>query len=107
MVFAAVVLAWVFFRAESVQDAGLILARIFTRWDGPVYMGGSQLTTVLSAALIVMLVIVQLLQAKGWVSLYLSPTRVPRFWRWTAYLLMVLVIAAMGISSNEFIYFQF
>ncbi|MCK9506589.1 MAG: hypothetical protein M0Q95_20730 [Porticoccaceae bacterium] len=107
LVFAAVVLAWVFFRAASISDAGLILGRICSPWRGDLYMGGSQLTTVLSILLIILLVSVQLLQANKIISLYLSPTRVPTALRWCAYILMLLGIATLGISSNEFIYFQF
>lgn len=107
VVFSAVVLAWVFFRAASISDAGLILQRICSPWQGELYMGGSQLTTILSISLIILLFIVQLLQAKGLVSLYLSPSRTPQALRWSAYMLMLLGIALLGISSNAFIYFQF
>ncbi|MBT7161814.1 MAG: MBOAT family protein, partial [Victivallales bacterium] len=107
LVFSAVCLSWVFFRAASLADAMLILGRVFTRWEGGLYMGGSQLTTLLSLALIALLAVVQFLQAAGWVSLYFSRSRFPRPVRWAAYIGMILGIALLGKSSNEFIYFQF
>jgi alginate O-acetyltransferase complex protein AlgI len=107
LVFSAVCLAWVFFRAASLADALLILGRMFTHWEGGLYMGGSQLTTLLSLALIALLAVVQFLQAAGWVSLYFSRGRFPRPVRWAAYIGMILGIALLGKSSNEFIYFQF
>lgn len=107
LVFTAVLLAWVFFRAANIGEAILILQRIFTDWQGGLYMGASQLTTLISLLLLAILVLVQVMQANGLVSLYLSKPKLPLPLRWTAYLLMLLGIALLGINSNEFIYFQF
>ena len=107
LTFSLVSTAWVFFRANSLSDAILILKRVFTQPLGSLYWGASQMTTALGIALIGMLVAVQLLQATGIVSLYFSRSRVPRPIRWCAYFGMIFAIALLGISSNQFIYFQF
>ncbi|MFC1828170.1 MBOAT family O-acyltransferase [Thermodesulfobacteriota bacterium] len=105
--FHLVLLAWVFFRAGSLSDAGLIVSRIFTDFGGPFYLGASQLTTFLSICLIGLLVFVQISQKRGWISIYFSVPRMPYQIRWAGYLGMLIGIALLGKSSNEFIYFQF
>jgi D-alanyl-lipoteichoic acid acyltransferase DltB (MBOAT superfamily) len=107
LTFHLVLLSWVFFRASSVADAGLILTKIFTDFGGAIYMGASQLTTLLSIALIGVLVAVQVMQEKGFVSLYFSKSRIPAAFRWPLYAGMILCISTLGVSSNAFIYFQF
>ena len=105
--FCFVTFAWIFFRAESISDAALIASRIVTDLGGPLYPGSSQLTTALSVLLILFLAGVQVFQYKGWAPLYFSKSRFPLPVRWCAYISLVLGIALLGKSSNEFIYFQF
>jgi alginate O-acetyltransferase complex protein AlgI len=107
LTFILVTFAWVFFRANCLSDALLIVRRIFAEPLGPLSWGASQLTTALGMALIGLVVVVQMLQAAGIISLYFSRSRVPRPLRWCAYLGLVLGIALLGMSSNQFIYFQF
>ncbi|MDM7987663.1 MAG: MBOAT family O-acyltransferase [Smithella sp.] len=107
--FHAVALAWVFFRAKSVEDAWIIIKGIFTKMDGPFYTGASQLTTALSLCFILFLIAVQLMQMKGWIPLYRYSEGRP--WplpvRWLAYAVLIFGISVFGVSSNQFIYFQF
>jgi len=105
--FHLVVFAWIFFRAGSVSDAWLIIHRIFTGPFLPFFPGSSQLTTLISICLIGSLLLVQLLQYHGKLSLYFSPSQLCQKIRWTGYLGMILGIALLGKSSSEFIYFQF
>jgi D-alanyl-lipoteichoic acid acyltransferase DltB (MBOAT superfamily) len=105
--FHLVLVAWVFFRSSSVGEAAGILRRIAVGLGEPLYWGPSQVTTVLSIGLVFLLLCVQFLQARGLVSLYLSPGRLPRVIRWPAYLGMILAIAMLGVNSQAFIYFQF
>jgi D-alanyl-lipoteichoic acid acyltransferase DltB (MBOAT superfamily) len=105
--FHLVVLAWVFFRANSVSDAALITKRIFSDIGGTLYMGSSQLTTLLSISLIFVLVVVQIAQATGFASFYFSRSRFPAYIRWPGYIGALFGISLLGVSSNAFIYFQF
>ena len=106
-VFHLVLLAWVFFRAESLNDALLILEKIIHQPFGDVYMGASQLSFYISVALIGLLVMVQLFQKRKVFSLYFSPSRVPVWMRHAGYMGMLLGLSLLGVSSNAFIYFQF
>ena len=40
-------------------------------------------------------------------SLYFAPSRLPVVVRWTGYLVLVLAIALLGKTGDDFIYFQF
>jgi alginate O-acetyltransferase complex protein AlgI len=107
LTFHLVLLAWVFFRAQSVTDAFFIIGRILADPFGRFYPGPSQLTTFLGMALILFLVAVQILQSRGAVSLYFSGIRWPLLIRWPSYAALIFGMAIFGISNNEFIYFQF
>jgi uncharacterized membrane protein len=41
------------------------------------------------------------------ISIYMSPAAMPRGLRWAGYALLIVMIAMFGISSEQFIYFQF
>jgi alginate O-acetyltransferase complex protein AlgI len=105
--FHLVVLAWVFFRASTVSDAFLIVGKVLTDLGGGLYRGPSQLETLVCVCLIVVLLIVQLLQMKGLLVLGNGKPVLPRFVRWSGYLVMVYGLVLLGKGSHEFIYFQF
>jgi D-alanyl-lipoteichoic acid acyltransferase DltB (MBOAT superfamily) len=105
--FHLVLLSWVFFRANSLSDALYIIGRIGSDLTGRLYTGPSQLQTAISLAFVLLLVLVQVLQEKGRISLYGSGSRVPAYLRAPAYVLMVFAILIFGVSNNAFIYFQF
>lgn len=104
--FHLVVLAWVFFRAESVGDAVFIVRTILTDLTGPLYLGPSQLATVLGVGLILVLIAVQWLQSHDRLPFYRG-SRARWFVRWPAYVGLLMAIALLGKTNNEFIYFQF
>ena len=105
--FHAVVLAWVFFRAENVADAWLIVTTIMTDTGAMPDLGASRFTAAINMALVVFLLAVQVAQARGWFSLYFSPSRFPPVMRAAGSALLVCGIALLGASSSAFIYFQF
>jgi alginate O-acetyltransferase complex protein AlgI len=100
-------LAWIFFKARSVTDALYVIRGIFASIGGPLYLGPSQLTTIIGACLILLLVAVQFLQYRGLVPLAKAERSFPIYVRWPVYAAMIFGISIFGISSNEFIYFQF
>jgi len=105
--FHLVVFAWIFFRANSLSDARLIAFKILTDPIGRLYLGPSQLTTLISTLLIGLLVAVQILQYREQLSLYFSMPNLSRKIRWAGYWGMVIGIALLGKGGHEFIYFQF
>ncbi|WP_041584616.1 MBOAT family O-acyltransferase [Syntrophus aciditrophicus] len=107
IIFHLVTLAWVFFKARSVTDALHVLRGIFTNFGGALYLGPSQLTTLIGASLIFLLMIVQFFQYRGLIPLLRAERSFPIYIRWPAYAAMIFGISIFGISSNEFIYFQF
>lgn len=107
LTFHAVVLAWVFFRAESVDDAWLMVSRICTDLGSMPDLGPSRFTAAINFALILGLLVVQVLQAKGVFSLYFSPSKVPAAPRAIGHAMLLCGIALFGASSSAFIYFQF
>jgi D-alanyl-lipoteichoic acid acyltransferase DltB (MBOAT superfamily) len=107
VVFIAVLVLWVFFRAGSMADAAYIIKHMFTGWDRVPYLGPSAFETVLGMALIIMLYVIQILQYRGVASIYMGPSNIARPLRWVGYALLLVMIAMFGVSSEQFIYFQF
>ncbi len=107
LTFMAVMVSWVFFRAEGMNDAGYIIANMFTGWNRIPYLGPSAFDTILGFGLILLLLFIQTLQHRGIFSLYMSPSGISRPLRWAGYALMLVMIAMLGVTSDQFIYFQF
>lgn len=105
--FHLLLLSWVFFRAESLGDALFIIRAMVTGLTRALYLGPSQLATMLSILFVGILILVQWFQARGSASLYFSKSRLPVAVRWVAYILMIFGILVFGVGSNAFIYFQF
>ena len=112
--FILVCLAWVFFRANSVADAFLILNNLapltnFADLNAPwaVVVDNPAREMALSIALILLLTLVHLVQAQ-------QGRFPPPFWqrpvwvRWAVYLGLALAIMNLGITEEvPFIYLQF
>ena len=102
--FAAVTLTWVFFRAESLTHAGLLLRCLFSGWDVPAAL--TQLEMHLSDAL----------QLCGVLALLPLLHRLSEEERPAPHVWLILLIMAVGFSwlmrlesgtVSAFIYFQF
>jgi len=107
LTFVAVMVSWIFFRAENISDAGYIAGHMFTGWNRMPYLGPSAFETILGFGLIILLLFIQVLQHRGVVSIYMSQSGVSRPLRWAGYAVMLVMIAMLGVSSDRFIYFQF
>jgi alginate O-acetyltransferase complex protein AlgI len=98
-VFTFVTFTWIFFRAQSLSDAGLIISRIFTTgWADPRF-------PVVMAILVLAVWVYQLLYTsrsslRSWIDV--QPVRVGL----AALMIMYLAIVAQP-STKQFIYFQF
>lgn len=106
--FHLVVLAWLFFRANSLTDA-MTLLRNATHFDGLsvkslLLINPNQL--VIAGGALLVLIGVDLLHSRGQITPFL--TRRPLWVRWSLYYLMLIGILAFGeYRSQDFIYAQF
>jgi len=113
--FALVNLAWVFFRANSIDDAGYILTHLLSLSASPLTLDGvaaaggwSVARLMLMGGLVLLLVAADVIDAR--VGLMTAINRLPGALRWGVY---YGATAAVFISLNalavvqEFIYFQF
>jgi D-alanyl-lipoteichoic acid acyltransferase DltB (MBOAT superfamily) len=111
--FNLVCLAWIFFRANSISDAFLLLqnlapltnfAELNAPWASVVDNPAEEM--VLSLGLILILVTVQWIQEQQWHALTFWQR--PFWFRWAAYLGLALAIMNLGITEEiPFIYAQF
>jgi D-alanyl-lipoteichoic acid acyltransferase DltB (MBOAT superfamily) len=111
--FSLVCLSWVFFRANSIADAFLLLNNLVpltnfgdlnAPWAAVVSNPAQEMA--LSLGLILLLVLVQWVQEQDWQTPILFQRSL--WFRWTAYLGLALAIMNLGITEEvPFIYFQF
>ncbi len=116
MTFSLVCFAWIFFRANNVNDAFYIVSHLF-KTSGSIFsfqyikqtlvsMGMIVLDMQIAAGAIILMEVVHLVQRKHSVAGILQKFPLPL--RWAAYYVFVigiLIFGKMGVS--EFIYFQF
>jgi alginate O-acetyltransferase complex protein AlgI len=100
--FHLVVLGWLLFRAQSIEQAGVMLLAIFTDFHGIDFI---QMLPKL-ASFIVVLLCVQWGQWRSGDLLFMA--RVPQPLRIVFYALLTYLMVGFGVmNSEEFIYFQF
>jgi D-alanyl-lipoteichoic acid acyltransferase DltB (MBOAT superfamily) len=99
LVFAFVTFTWIFFRAQTLSDAWLVISRIFTtRWVDPHF-------PILMGVLILAVWLYQLLYTSGLTLrryLEVPPVRVG-----VATAMIVYLVIVAQPSTKQFIYFQF
>lgn len=106
--FHLVVVSWIFFRADNIQDAWLLLRRLFVFTDFrltlPVF---GRYELLLAFGSILILETVHLLERR--VSLGDLVGRLPSAARWTLYYAFTMAILLFGVINQKqaFIYFQF
>lgn len=105
--FHLVALAWVFFRAETIQDAYIILSHIFTNFSSPIRMMPSQFTTALSWGLALVFIGLELFRYWNMRANHRYTLAIPAAVKYPAYVAILLSISLLGVSSNQFIYFHF
>lgn len=102
--FAAVTLTWIFFRAESLPHAGMLLSRLFSAWNIPLGIAQIGMTTLDVLQLACVLLLFPLLHRVSE-----AEKRVPAVWV-TLLMLAVMLSWLMRLESgvtSAFIYFQF
>lgn len=113
--FCTISFAWILFRANSINDALLIVSNIFN-WNLPLashlhgislYMGEPLWKLICDFFLIALLLFIDLLIYTKKISV-LKIIRTPTIVRWSLYTLLILSIIILGcFNHNQFIYFQF
>lgn len=109
--FHLVLFAWIFFRANSLGEAFLIIGNIAALDFSPdalkalnIALGWGELLVAIGS--ILFLELAHLLQSRGKVHSWI--TAQPAVLRWSVYYLLLLAIAFFGVfNHSEFIYFQF
>lgn len=110
LTFHLVLLSWVFFRANSLSDAFLLLERMVT-FSGagarsPVVAGLEFFDVLLSLFVVGLLLTFELLERRE--TLWRQLERSPRWFRWGVYQAILITIMVLGVfSEQQFIYFQF
>ncbi len=109
MTFCIVVLAWVFFRAETVGQAFEYLAAVFS--SNPVNFSGISFTGLAAGSIPIALLLIFVLLVVEWFQKEkehaLEVTRLPIIVRWTIYTVLVVLTLTFFGATKTFIYFQF
>ncbi|MDW3651725.1 MAG: MBOAT family protein [Bacteroidia bacterium] len=107
--FALVCFAWIFFRANSLSDALLLIQNLFVWVPGDIgwiFRPEHRFEIVLSFLAIGLLLTVQVFQEKRSMGTWISIQ--PLFVRWAVYVMLVSIILNFGeFNQQQFIYFQF
>jgi D-alanyl-lipoteichoic acid acyltransferase DltB (MBOAT superfamily) len=106
--FHLVVFAWIFFRANSISDAFLILANItrIDSWQCSISGALNKIELIVAFLSILLLGVIHLIQAHTSVRTYLNGK--PIWFRWACYYVIVFFITLFGkFEEQQFIYFQF
>lgn len=116
--FLLINLTWVFFRANTVEDAFYIVGSIFRGWDLNVFIDGSLLrlgfdiSEWISLGIgLAVLLMVGIMNERG-MDIRESLSRQQLWFRWLVYLLLFFSVLLLGIygpgfEASAFIYFQF
>jgi alginate O-acetyltransferase complex protein AlgI len=109
--FNLVTFAWIFFRADSLSDAGYIVGHLFTNLEF-----GASLSGIMPHArfeLAIALLAILGMEVVHWLQIANRSPRVvvrrqPMWVRWPAYYALILIVIMFGkFQLTEFIYFQF
>lgn len=110
--FLLTVLAWVFFRANTVNDAFDIIKQIFTSFYKIDILelrslANSLWVTTSHILLVILLVVVEWLQRDKLHALEIDQIKMPGALRWASYYFIIFLIFYFSGSQQDFIYFQF
>lgn len=107
LTFHAVSLGWIFFRADSLSDAMVVLSGIANELGGALFLGYSQLQTYLAILFAVIFIIFETVHRAGQIYPRYGFRAMPLPMRWAVYIFLIFSLSLFGISETAFIYFQF
>jgi len=105
--FNLVSLAWVFFRASSIEDAFCLISHMFISLSLPVQMMGLTFSTYLTFGFAVIFIFLELFHYWDSKHDYRRLRAIPNSIKFLAYVGGLLIISLFGLSSKKFIYFYF
>ena len=97
IIFILITIAWIFFRIEDIGSAWTVVSKIFTDFISPVSGGGSAFSTIITTFLLLLFLFREYLMYKN-----ILPQKHP-----VEYIILILCICLFGVSSEQFVYFQF
>lgn len=97
LVFILITIAWIFFRIEDIGSAWLVVSKIFTDFISPISGGSSMFSTLLTILFLLLFLVREYLMYKN-----ILPQKHP-----VEYIILILCICLLGVSSEQFVYFQF
>ena len=100
--FTIVVIAWVFFRADSVKDAFVYLLNMFKNWNIPYEFDTELIPTFLLIGFLLFLEWLNRSKQHG-----LGIMKWKQTYRWSLYVLIIILIIKFYGPQQDFIYFQF
>jgi alginate O-acetyltransferase complex protein AlgI len=103
LTFFLTLIAWMFFRADSITDAFILLKQMFNAslFTTP------ELIPRLTLISVVLFLGMEWLQREKQHALEFTGLKIPRVLRWSLYSALVYIIFIFGGKEQEFIYFQF
>ena len=103
--FCLTVLAWIFFRANTVTDAFAILGEIFSEslFEVPVL----PIESIVTLLIVAVFLVIEWLGRESEYSIKDMFNSYPKAVRWTVYYVMIILFFGFTGGEQEFIYFQF
>jgi D-alanyl-lipoteichoic acid acyltransferase DltB (MBOAT superfamily) len=105
--FNLVSIAWVFFRAENINEALYIISNMFVNITWPLNMMASQFSTYLTFLLAILFIAMEIIRYIDIGLGYKYSRAIPPVFKYSAYVAVLIMISLLGVSSNKFIYFHF
>ena len=104
--FLLTVIAWIFFRSDTIIDALYFIETAFTKWgELPSYNIGLEIIN--TSKLCALMLIVEWIQRSENHGLMIENKIKSRIIRWAIYYFIIIMILHYSTSNQEFIYFQF
>jgi D-alanyl-lipoteichoic acid acyltransferase DltB (MBOAT superfamily) len=105
--FSLTVLAWIFFRSNTIVQALGYISRIFSASFFSVPLVKIDMYDSYIYALVVLFIIIEWLGREQKYALAQIMPNKPKVYRWAFYYLLIVIIFIFAGSNQEFIYFQF
>lgn len=105
-VFMLVTLAWVFFRLDF-SEAIYVVGKIVSDWGGKFSPGVSSFTFASTVAVVLIFIIYEFAVRKGWLSYDVEGYETTLKLNLLSVIPLLLMMGMFGVSSDNFVYFQF
>ena len=106
LTFSLTVFAWIFFRADNINDAFNYINTIFSK---SLFIKSELLSDIKSIKVIGLIIILIIVEWLGRTNKYAleNISSFPKYLRWSVYLFILILLFVFQGSKQEFIYFQF